>query len=324
MKKGQISGLVWSFILFFIFGVCQAQEKYPNRIIELVAPTRPGGSSDIHARVYSEELAQILKVPVTVVNRDGGSGAIGTNYVAKAKKDGYTLLAGPSSSLVVMPIISKDVTYDPINDFTPLGYLGFVPSTIAVRADSPFKTLQELIEYAKKNPDKLKNGHAGIGTESYINLEFLCYHNKIKINSIPFSGGSEALTALLGGHVDMASSSLTTMGLQHKAGKVRILAVTAKTRIPEFPDVPTTTELGHSYANIRVWHAAFAPAGVPKSVLDVLIPAVEKAFKNPEVVERAKKVGLVVEYMGPEELRKTIESEIIAFKKIAEKRYRYK
>jgi tripartite-type tricarboxylate transporter receptor subunit TctC len=253
-----------------------------------------------------------------VVNREGGSGALGTNYVAKAKKDGYTLLAGPSSSLVIMPIVSKEFNYDPINDFAPLGYLGFVPSTIAVRADSPFKTLQELIEYAKKNPGKLKNAHAGIGTESYINLEYLCYYSKIKINSIPFEGGSAALPALLGGHVDMASLSLTTMGPQFKGGKVRGLAITSKTRDPEFPDIPTTTELGHPYANIRVWHAAFAPAGVPQSVLNVLIPAVEKVFKNPEVVQRAQKVSLTVEYMGPGELRKRIESEIEVFKKIAE------
>jgi tripartite-type tricarboxylate transporter receptor subunit TctC len=217
-----------------------------------------------------------------------------------------------------MYAISPEVTYNPSKDLIPLGQIASIPSIFGVRSDSPFKTLDELIEYARKNPGKLKNCAAGLGAESQFNLEILCSYNKIKITTVPYQSGGEALPAILGGHVDIASLSLSTLGPQIKAGKLRGLAISSKARHPDFPNIPTTTELGHPYANLRIWSGMFAPVGVPQSVVDVLVPAVEKVFNHPDVVARATKAGFTMEFKGPEELRKFIESEIKIMGKVAQ------
>jgi tripartite-type tricarboxylate transporter receptor subunit TctC len=178
--------------------------------------------------------------------------------------------------------------------------------------------LNDLIEYARKNPGKLKNGAGGMGTESQFDLEILCMNNKIKITTIPFSSGGEALPALLGGHVDMATSTLATFGPSIKAGTVRALAVTSKTRHPEFPEVPTTADLGHPYISFYPWIGLLAPAGIPTAVQNILVPAIEKTFKNPEVISRAAKVNVTVEYKGPEEYRKQIAEDIEVLTKVAQ------
>jgi tripartite-type tricarboxylate transporter receptor subunit TctC len=317
MKRIISLGLSLGFaFMSFLFEV-QAQDKYPTRTIELVVPFGTGGSADVAARCYSDTLSKLLKVPVTVVNRAGGTGIQGTTYVVKSKKDGYTLLGSTDTPLMVMPVISKEVTYDPLKDVSPLGHIGYAPAVFAVRNDSPFKTLAELVEYAKKNPGKLKNASAGIGTESFFNLQLLCFKEKIKITTIPFKSGGEGIVSLLGGHTDMSSTSLASVGAQLKAGTLRGLAVCTKKRQPDFPNVPTTAELGYPDVNLNVWMALFAPAGVPKQVIDVLVPAVEKAFQDPDVVQRGLNAGLVMEYVGPEETRKLLESGLQTIKKLA-------
>lgn len=317
MKKWKIIGLLSGLAFGATLGQIQAQEKYPIRSIELVVPMAPGGSNDVSARIYSEELSKALKVPVNVVNRPGGTGILGASYVAKAKKDGYTLLQGSANSLITMPVVSKEATYDPFKDFIPLGHFVAVPSVFAVRADSPFKTLGELVEFARKNPGKLKNGAAGILSESQFNMEVLCTQNKIVIKTVPYNSGGEALPAILGGHVDLVTLTLTTLASQIKAGKLRGLAVTSKQRHPALPDVPTTAELGFPYAHFSTWFGVFAPAGVPKPVVDVLVSTLEKIFTNPEIGQRAAKAGLTVDYMDPEELRQFMETSIKVVEKTA-------
>jgi tripartite-type tricarboxylate transporter receptor subunit TctC len=306
----------WAFLLIATGGV-RGEDKYPNRPIELVVPfAAGGGTSDLTARAYSDNLAKLLKVPVTVVNRGGGTGIQGVNYVIKGKKDGYTLLATTDTPLVVMPVISKEVTYDSLKDLIPIGHFAYAASIFAVRSDSPFRTLAELIDYARKNPGKLKNATSGLGTEANINLQILCSKEKIKITPIPFKGGGEATVALLGGNTDMISSSTGTLSQQLKAGTLRGLAISSKKRHPDFPNIPTTAELGYPDVDLVVWLALFAPSGVPRQVTDVLVPAVEKAFRDPEVVQRGVKAGLVVEYLGPEDIRKLMESGLRAVRKV--------
>jgi tripartite-type tricarboxylate transporter receptor subunit TctC len=317
MKKLIPVGLVFGLVLLGFFEGVQAEDQYPSRPIELVVPFNPGGSADVAARCYSDDLAKILNVPVNVVNRAGGTGIQGTTYVINSKKDGYTLLGSTDTPLLIMPVINKEVTFDPLKDVMPIGLFASVYSIFAVRSDSPFKTLQELIDYARHNPGKLKNGAAGLGTEAHFNLEVLCSKARIKIVSIPFKSGGETAVALLGGHVDMSSNSVASLGQHIKAGKLRGLAISSKKRHPDFPDIPTTAELGYPDSNFAVWTAVFAPSGVPQQVIDVLVPAVEKALKNPEVVQRALNAGMEVEYMGPKELRNRLESEIQVVKTVA-------
>ena len=240
----------------------------------------------------ADDLSKALKVPVNVVNRAGGTGIQGVTYVVKGKKDGYTLLGTTGTPLIIMPDISKEVTYDPLKDLIPIGHLGFAPSVFAVRSDSPFKTLKELIEYARQNPGKLKNGAGGVGTESNFNLAILCSKEKIKITSVPFQSGGEAVPALLGGHVDMSSNTLATPGspaqgrktsgagdrIQKTAsGSIRISRRRPKSVIP--------TSIS------RCGSPSLLPTGVPQQVVDVLVPAVEKVFESPEVIQRCVKIG---------------------------------
>ena len=282
----------------------------------LVIPFAPGGNADLGARSYSDELAKNLKVPVTAVNRPGATGILGVKYVL-GKKDGYTLLASTDTPLIVMPVISREVNYDPLRDFIPLGYFGYVGCVFAVRNDSPFKTLSDLVEYARKNPGKLKNAAAGVGTESQFNLELLLHRQRVKITTVPFESGGEAIPPLLGGHVDMSSNSIAAVGPQVKAGAIRALAISSRKRHPDFPNVPTTIEAGFPEANLVVWQAMFAPAGVPKGVVEVLVPTVEKTFRNRDVIERATRTNMIVEYMGPAEVRKLLESGLSAIRTLA-------
>ncbi len=318
MKKGRFFWSVFGAICLLFPGGAGAEAPYPNRPIELVVPVTPGGVSDITVRTYSEELSRILKVPVILVNRAGGAGIQGTTYVLRARKDGYTLLAGSITLLVILPIISKEANYDPLKDLVPLGHFVSVPNVICVKSDSPFQTLNELVEYARKNPGKLKYGTSGLGSADYFNVEILCSKTNTKMTAIPFKGGGEALISLLGGHVDLTFQTLATNAAQLKAGKLRALAITAKTRDPGFPNIPTTAELGHPYPFLYPWFGAFAAAGLPKPALNTLVPAVEKAFKNPAVVERATKADLMVDYKGPAEFRKFIESQIRVVEKVAQ------
>ena len=313
-----MKGLMISVLILLVFlGAALAQDKYPTRAIELVVASAPGGSPDVGARSYSDNLSKLLGVPVNVVNRAGGTGIQGTTYVVRSKKDGYTLLGTADTPLVVMPVISREVTYDPLKDVIPIGYFGYAPPIFAVRSDSPFKTLAELIDYARKNPGKLKNAATGVGSEARFNLELLCHKENIKISSIPFSSGGESVAALLGGHTDMSSSSLASLSPQLRAGTIRGLAISMKTRHPDFPDIPTTAELNYPDVNFVVWLAIFAPAGVPKHVIDVLVPAVEKTFKSPEVIQRGTDAGLIIDYMGPDETKKLMESGLKIVRQVA-------
>lgn len=317
MKRWQVVCLVCGMICIPHFGAGIALGAYPNRPIELVVPYSPGGNVDVISRIYSEELGRALKGRIIVVNRGGGSGIQGTDYVIRSKKDGLTLLGTAGTPLTIMPAISREVTYDPLKDLIPLGQIASIPSLFVVNNDSRFKTLNELVEYARKNPEKIRNAAAGLGSESQFNLEILCAHNKIKITNIPYNGGAGALVALLGGNGEMASLSLSTLGPQIQAGKIRALAITSARRHPKFPNIPTTAELGYPYANINIWTGILAPAGVPKAILNILISAVEKTFKNPTVIDRATKANFLMEYKGSEEFRKFIQEQLHVAAQIA-------
>ncbi|MFC1816687.1 Bug family tripartite tricarboxylate transporter substrate binding protein [Thermodesulfobacteriota bacterium] len=316
MKKLLMLKLVLGIACLLFWVSAQAQEKYPRRPIELVVPATPGGVNDTSARTYSKELGRILNTPITVVNRGGGAGTIGTSYVIRAKKDGYTLL-NSSPNLVIQPIINKEVNFDPLKDLIHIGQFGTVPIAFCVREDSPFHTLGELIEYARKNPGKLKFGASGMGSVDYFNVQILASKTNIKMVAIPFRGGGQTLISLLGGNVDLTFMTLTTQGGQIKAGKIRGLATSTKNRNPEFPNIPTFTELGYPYPFIIPWFGIFSSAGLPQSVLNVLMPAVEKAFKNPELAQQAIRFGMTVDYLGPKEFRKLIESQFKTVEKIA-------
>jgi tripartite-type tricarboxylate transporter receptor subunit TctC len=313
-----IFALVCGLAFLGFVGGLQAQEKYPSRPVELTVVMAPGGVADLAARIYSEELNKLLKVPVTVVNRAGGSGTQGTAYAARARNDGYTLVQVNESPILTMPIISKEVTYDPLKDLTPLAYFVTMPSFIAVRSDSPFKTLDDLVAYARQNPGKLRNSTGPLWTSSHVGLEIFCTSANIKIVTIPYGSGGEAVAALLGGNLDLISLVPSAVAPHIKAGKIRALAFTSRIKDPNFPDVPTTEQLGYRHETFDGWLGVFAPSGIPQQTLDVLVPALEKTFKNPDIVERFAKIGCIVQYMGPKEFKSYIEARIPIMRKIAQ------
>ncbi|MFC1815538.1 Bug family tripartite tricarboxylate transporter substrate binding protein [Thermodesulfobacteriota bacterium] len=318
MKRWKIIWLACGITFIAFLGIAHAQEKYPNRRIEMVIPFAPGGSSDLLTRIYSEDLTRELNVPIILVNRPGGSGVRGFTYLTSAKKDGYTLAQGASATIIFASVfMRKNVPYDVQKDLAPIGHFATMPGVITVRSDSPFQTLDELVEYARNNPGKLKHGSAGVSVQDTINVKLLSLRKNVKISQIPFKGGAGALTAILGGHSDMCGNVFSTVGPHIKAGALRGLATFSEKRHKNFPNIPTLKELGYGSGYLIPWYSFFAPEGVPQARLDVLITAFKRVSQNPEVVRRLTNAGYVVDYKNPEEFRKIIASDLRTVEKIA-------
>ncbi len=280
-------------------------QSYPNRPIQLIIPIPAGGGGDVNGRLLVEDLTKILGQQIMVVNKPGASDTLGTDALAKSKKDGYTLGYTSSAAMVFARVTNPaSVPYDPIKDFDPLGSHTFFPLCVAVQASSPWKTFNDLIDYAKKNPGKLRVSTAGVGSTANFDVEITQTLTGGEFTHVPFKGGEAVVTALLGGHVEVSYDIVGKFMPHVEAGKVRILLVSRK--IPFLPKVPTITELGYKRELLSGWHGMFGPDGLPEDVKKVLIPAIEKAVKNPETKAKIEKVGYAVEYKSPEEQRRLI------------------
>jgi tripartite-type tricarboxylate transporter receptor subunit TctC len=272
------------------------QEKYPSRQIEMVIPFTAGGSTDISARIFSNELSKILKVAVVPVNKAGSSGTIAGTYVHKAKKDGYTLLTSGQGSFFGSIIYEKAIVYDHLKDFIPIALLHAVPHTLCVRKDSPFKTLEDFIEKARKESGTVSVGTPGLGGDSYFNLQVLLKAAMAQIKHIPYKGVGEVPPALLGGHVEVGIGPASAWVPFTRSGDVRAIGITSSMK--DFPNIPTFLERGFKGRYFDNWNGIFAPAGVPQQVVDVLADACEKMLKSKEFIESTEKTGNVIRYMA--------------------------
>ncbi len=307
------AGLLWAGVLFL-----QAQEKeYPSRQIEFVIPYDPGGSVDIWSRVFAEAVKDILKVPVVPVNKPGAGGAIGTAYVGSAKPDGYTLGAGSFGALVISPMVEPKLPYKR-SELTLVCQTLTFPVGLFVKADAPWKNLKEFIEYAKENPGKLRATVGGPSGVPALLLESLKIQaGGLQIINIPTKGGGSMATAILGGHVELCSDPVgSEVGLL-KAGRVRALAVSSK--VPDFPELPTFAEAGVPGVILDPWMCVIAPKGLPKSILDKITTAYEKAAKNPTVIEQLYRQAMNVDFVGPEAFAKKIEQDDLTIREIVKK-----
>ena len=285
-----------------------AHAAYPERSINLVIPVAPGDATDIAARVMADELSKLLKVSVVVVNTPGAGGMMGANSVAKAPKDGYTLLFTINASLTSNRILNPQAaSYDPLTDFTPLGLTTRTPMVIAVRGDAPFKTLAEMAAYAKKNPGRVNVGTAGTGSIGDFTVQIASSQTGADMAMVPFKGAAPSVTALHGGHIDGAAVALGLLASHLKNGSLRGLVTSNKS--PEFPAIPTMTELGYQQNLLGVWLAFFAPAGVPAEVTRVLVPAIETVAKDPAVATKLATLGVVQDYQPPDILQSEIRAE---------------
>ena len=234
-------------------------EGYPNQAINVVIPLAPGDAADIACRAMGEELSKLLKVPVIVVNRPGAGGTLGTDSAVKAKKDGYTIVLTNNAALVYNRIITPEsVAYDPFKDLTPLGLTTRFPLLLLVRQDAPYKTFNEMVEFAKKNPRKIRVGTVGSGSVGHFTLEIINSLTGAGLTMVPFKGASPGVTALLGGHVEGGVLALGTLLSHLKSGAMK--GILASNKIPEFPEIPTLTELGYRQNLFGVWLAFFAPS----------------------------------------------------------------
>lgn len=280
-------------------------QSYPQHPINLVIPGAPGDAMDIAARTFAEELAKILKTPIVPINKPGGASTVGTDFVAKGKKDGYTILYSNTSGLVYKPAFSPGETpYNPLRDLEPLGLHVFFPDSISVQAESPWKSFPEVIDYAKKNPGKFRIGTLGVGSINHFRLEIIKSVTGADITMIPFKGASPAVTALLGGHIEAAFVAYAISRAHYESGKLRGILADQKVS-----DIPTLSQLGYNKDLPPTYFALLAPAGIPEEAKKVLIPAIEKAAKNPELNARLQKMWFIPNYKSPAELRSLMKND---------------
>jgi len=304
MKRFAVIAVTVTSILFLSLTASPAQaQPYPNHAIQLIIPIPAGGGGDVNGRILVDELGRILGQQIVVTNKPGASDTLGTDALAKSRKDGYTLGYTSSAAMVYSRVTNpQSVPYDPVKDFDPLALHTFFPLSVAVQANSPWKTFKDLIDYAKKNPGKLRVSTAGVGSTSNFDVEIVQSLTGAQFTHVPFKGGEAVVTALLGGHVEVSFDIVGKFQPHVDAGKVRLLLVSRK--LASLPNLPTITELGYKRDLLSGWHAMFGPAGLPEDVKKVLIPAIEKAVKNPEGKAKIEKLGYVVEYKSPADLKK--------------------
>jgi tripartite-type tricarboxylate transporter receptor subunit TctC len=293
-------------------------QAYPHQTISIVMPLAAGDAADIACRAMAEELSKLLKVPVIVINKPGAGGTLGTDSVVKAKKDGYTILLTNNAALIYNRILTPEsVQYDPFKDLTPLGLATRFPLLLIVRPDAPYKSFNELVEFSKKNPGKIRVGTVGAGSVGHFTLEIINSLTGAGLTMVPFKGASPGVTALLGGHVEGGMLALGTLVSHIKSGAMK--GILASNKIPEYPEIPTLAQLGYRENLLGVWLGFFAPAGVPAEVTKALIPAIEKAVKEPAVVSKLAGLGMVQDYMAPEKLFAEVREEHRIVEEIAKK-----
>ena len=300
-----------------LVGVRSAYAAYPDRPIKIVVANSPGGPSDITARVVAAALQENTGKTFIVENRGGAGGNIGFSYAAKADPDGYTILL-ITNSFSVNVTLYKELTYK-TDDFVPVCELASSPNTFTVKSDLPAKSMKEFVALARANPDKYNCATPPIGTSSQMQLEFLKAQEKLpKLADVVFKGGGDAITALLGGNVQLSSGSLAPALPHIKAGTLRCLAVTGETRWPELPDVPTMVEAGYKDFVFAVDCAFLAPAKTPPAAVKWMETETLKVLRTKDIQDKLHKAGFIVRAQGADACWKRVQKEIVLFRDIIE------
>jgi tripartite-type tricarboxylate transporter receptor subunit TctC len=296
----------------------QALANYPETPINMVVSFAPGGATDITARILAQAMTRLVGQQMLVDNRPGAGGAVAASIVKAAKPNGYTLML-TSSVYVVTPSLKKPSPYDPIKDFVPVCEIGDAPNVIVVKADSPIKTLADLIAVARKDPNYVSYGSPGAGTTPHLASEVLKIRENIKMTHIPYKGAGPAMTDLLGGQIQVLFGSLASVISQIQAGQVRALAQTGEQKWPELLQVPTLAELGVKDAVSNTFQAVFAPAGTPPDIVSYLSKQCVTALKEPEVIEKLKQAGLATTALDSAGLRARVAKEVPYWKDVIDK-----
>jgi tripartite-type tricarboxylate transporter receptor subunit TctC len=277
--------------IFLALPAAAAFAAYPDKPIHLVVPFPAGGSTDLVARTVALEMGKVLGQTIIVENRAGAGSVIGSEYVARAAPDGYTLLVSGSTN-IYMPYLYKDLKFKPIDDFEGVGMIADIPNLVAVGAQTPYKTVADLVRDAKAKPGSIAFASAGIGTPAHLVCELMAQHSGIKLTHVPYKGNAPAVTDLMSGVVPVMCNNLAgTLPFMKGDSKIRILAITGHKRSAAAPDVPTFAEAGVPGLDSGIWMALVAPKSTPKPIIKTLSDALVKAQQTQSVHERFAQYG---------------------------------
>ncbi|MBO9352680.1 tripartite tricarboxylate transporter substrate binding protein [Bordetella petrii] len=306
---GYLSGAAAALLAaVFTTGAAAAAPDWPNAPIRIVVPYSAGGSTDNVSRKLAQELAERLKTTVFVENKIGAMGMIGSGEVARAKADGYTLLAN-DVGLIMLPHVRRSVPYDAHKDLKPIGAFVFSPFLVAVNADSPYRTLQDLVAKAKSKPDAVTYGSGGVGTSPHLVTELFANKIDAQLYHIPYKGAGEAVLALMSGTIDMQMGTTASLMSQLKSGKLRGLAISGEHRQESLPDVPTFAEAGMKDFGVFHWIGLWAPAQTPPEAIQRLQAALEDAMKDPDMQAFSRGIAAEPKLVVGAELQELIAKE---------------
>jgi len=299
-------------------GVVHAQ-AYPTKPIKIVIPFVPGGPSDTVGRAIGSKFQEYLGQPAVVENKPGANGSIAADFVAKSDPDGYTILVGSIGVFSINAALYKDLRYNPVRDFAPITLAVTTPNVLVTKLAFPAKSVKELLDQMRKQPGKISFGSSGTGSSDHLTFELFKQMTNTDAIHVPYKGGAAVVTDLLGGQVDASFQNLGTVATQIKAGKIRPLAVTAKARSPQIPDVPTMAEAGLPDLIVTSWQAAGAPIKTPREIVAKLNEAAVRALRSPEVRDRLVAIGFDVVASSPEEFGAFMKAEVDRWTKVVER-----
>jgi tripartite-type tricarboxylate transporter receptor subunit TctC len=285
-------------------------QGWPAKPVRVVVPFAPGGTADTLGRLVASKLGDTFKENFVIENRGGAGGVVGSELVAKAAPDGYTLVVSGVASHCIAPAMSKSFPFDPLRDFTHIALFGGPPGVLVINPSLPAKDLKQFIAYAKAENGKLAYGSPGNGTQGHLIAEQLKQVAGIEMTHVPYKGASLAVADLIAGHLSVTSTTLTTAATQIKAGRARALAVSSLKRVPEFPDVPTFSELGYPELSASIWFSLSGPAGVPPEIVNRLNAEVRRVLQLPDVRERLRPEGIEPGDLDPQQFTAFVAAEL--------------
>lgn len=290
--------------------------NWPSKPVKYIVPFGTGGVSDGVARLISLHLGTQLKQSVIVENKPGVSGIVGTQLVAKAPADGYTIMGGTITTHAVNPFFSKNLGYDPVTDFVPLAMVGTVSNVLVVPVNSPFNNVEDVIKELKRNPDGLTYGSSGAGTSQHLSGQLFQSLTDTKMRQIVYKGGSQAMIDLAGGQLDMIFETYAAARPMIEAKKVKVLGVTSAKRLPELPSVPTIAEAGIPGFEMQSWQGVFMPSGASAQLVQKLSKDLSEVIKNPEVQAKLRAMGVEPDGRGSKEFSEFQRAEVTKWAKV--------
>jgi tripartite-type tricarboxylate transporter receptor subunit TctC len=293
-----------------------AADPYPSKAVRIVVPFAAGGSTDLLARNIAQRLNDAWKQPVLVDNRAGAGGIIGTDVVAKAPADGYTVLVGTVTTNAVAAGLYQKLPFDPQRDFAPITEFAYIPQLLSVHPSVPVKSVKELVTLVRARPGELTYGTAGNGSASHMAMELFQSMARIKMVHVPYKGTGPAMTDLLGGHIGLMFDVIMTSLPHLQSGKLRALAISSLERSPTVPNVPTVAESGYPGFEALVWFGFFAPAGTPQDVIRRIQEETARALTAPKMRELLASQGLVVVASTPADFARRVGGEIAKWRKV--------